>query len=329
MKKSRVVVLHGEVPADAPQDEQDVLEEVREVGRALGELGFAAQPLPFTMQLDRMAARLRRLRPHFVFNLVETVAGDGQFVYLAPALLESLHLPYTGCPRDAMFLTSSKLLAKRVMAAAGVPTAPWLDAQAPGGRLPSLAGRFVVKLAWEHASIGLDEGAVVDVADARELLAIVRDRQRRGGKECFAERYIDGREFNVSMLSGAVLPIPEMTFVDFPDGKPRMVDYRAKWDEESFEFRNTRRLFDLPPEDQPLVAELEAIARRCWDLFGLRGYARVDFRVDRDNRPFVLEVNTNPCISPAAGLAAAAARRGLGYRELVEAIVRDAVRHPD
>jgi D-alanine-D-alanine ligase len=65
------------------------------------------------------------------------------------------------------------------------------------------------------------------------------------------------------------------------------------------------------------------IARRCWPLFGLRGYARVDFRVDESNQPWVLEINANPCLSPDAGFVAAASQAGLSYRQVVERIVQD------
>ena len=96
-----------------------------------------------------------------------------------------------------------------------------------------------------------------------------------------------------------------------PPGKPRIVDYAAKWHAGSFEFCNTVRRFEFDAADRPLLARLEDVAKACWRLFGLRGYARVDFRVDAAGRPWVLEVNVNPCLSPDAGFAAAAARRGL------------------
>ena len=87
---------------------------------------------------------------------------------------------------------------------------------------------------------------------------------------------------------------------------------------------HTVRRFDFPAQDGALLAELRRVAAQCWNAFGLRGYARVDFRVDAENRPFVLEVNANPCLSPDAGFAAAAARAGLSYLQVVERILCDA-----
>jgi len=143
------------------------------------------------------------------------------------------------------------------------------------------------------------------------------------GIPLFAEGYVEGREFNLSLLAGEVLPPAEIRFEGFPAGQPKMVDYRAKWDEESAEYRHTVRSFAFSPADAPLLEELAAIARRCWQAFGLRGYARVDFRVDPRGHPWVLEVNTNPCISPDGGFVAAASRAGLDLPALVGRILAD------
>jgi D-alanine-D-alanine ligase len=76
------------------------------------------------------------------------------------------------------------------------------------------------------------------------------------------EQYIDGREFNISLLETVsgnikVLPVAEMLFHDWPEGKPKIVGYQAKWNRESFEYKNTLRQFN--PYDDPL-SELSYIA---------------------------------------------------------------------
>ncbi len=180
-----------------------------------------------------------------------------------------------------------------------------------------------MKSVWEHASIGIDDSSVVE--DARKVAAVARKRQRRFGGEWFAERFIDGREFNLSLLGGSdgveLLPPAEMLFVDYPEGKRRIVDYAAKWHAGSFEFCNTVRRFAFDEADRPLLARLEDMAKTCWRLFGLRGYARVDCRVDAEDKPWVLEINVNPCLSPDAGFAAAAARRGLDLAAVLRRII--------
>jgi D-alanine-D-alanine ligase len=151
----------------------------------------------------------------------------------------------------------------------------------------------------------------------------------RSGRPHFAEKFIEGREFNVPILDSSVgpqvLPPGEMDFSTFPDGKPRIIGHRAKWHESSFEYNNTPRSFQVHDHDRRLVELLERLALDCWRVFDLRGYVRVDFRVDHAGQPWILEVNANPCLSPDAGYAAALDEAGITYDEAVQRIVEAAV----
>jgi D-alanine-D-alanine ligase len=85
-------------------------------------------------------------------------------------------------------------------------------------------------------------------------------------------------------------------------------------------------VLDFPPEDAPLLSELSSLAQKCWEGFDLKGYARVDVRVDADNNPWVLEINANPCISPNGGFMAASEKSGVLYHDMIACIVQDALR---
>ncbi len=323
MKKGNALILHNQVGADSPKDELDVLVQVEAVNRSLAELGYRPTIVPFSLDVDRALRAMRRAAPLFVFNLVESVAGDGQLVHLAPALLDHLGLRYTGSGQEAVFVTSNKILSKRLFHEAGIPTPPWSAPGAAANAVGAEAGTYLLKSEWEHASNWFDDGSVVKAGSAGELRAALEKRNRAGKGRFFAERYIEGREFNQALLAGEPLPTAEMRFVDFPEDKLRIVDFRAKWQEDSFEYIHTQRGFDFAAGDGPVIGELRAIARRCWDYFGLGGYARVDFRVDEAGRPWVLEINTNPCLSPDSGFYAAAERAGLTYTDVVKRIVDD------
>lgn len=324
-RRRRVAIVHGAVAADAAPDEQDVLVEVEVVRQGLLALGFAPVTVPLTLDFETVRQQLIQIRPAFVFNLVEAIEGQGRLIQLAPPLFESMNLPFTGARDEAMYATSNKLLAKRLLRLNGLATPAWVAPGENGLPAPSFPGPYIVKSAWEHASIGIDDGSVTE--DGRKLDRIARRRQRRLGGDWFAEAYIEGREFNLGLLAGAgdveLLPPAEMLFVDYPADKRRIVDYAAKWHADSFEFNNTVRRFEFGGEDGPLLAELERIAKACWRLFGLNGYARVDCRVDAAGRPWVLEININPCLSPDAGFAAAAARAGLNLTDVIGRIIAD------
>jgi D-alanine-D-alanine ligase len=121
-----------------------------------------------------------------------------------------------------------------------------------------------------------------------------------------------------------VLPAAEILFKGFSPEKPRIVGSAAKWDEHSFEYHATVRSFELRAEDGELAERLRRPAVACWRALGLRGYARVDFRVDEEGQPWILEANANPCLSPDAGFAAAAAHGGLSFDDVIERILKAA-----
>jgi D-alanine-D-alanine ligase len=329
-KKGKIVILHSDVVPDASEDELDCLRQADTIAGALQQLGYDPVLMPFVLDLDQTINALNSLRPDLVFNLVETVASKGNLIYFAPALLDHLQIPYTGSGTEAIFLTSNKPLAKKIMYEAGIPTPAWISKSGINFGL-ALTETYIVKASWEHASVGLDDDSIITFADTAKLLAEMEDRRKKIGSEFFAEAYIDGREFNIALITGPagelkVLPPAEMLFLDYAPDKLKLLDYRAKWVEDSFEYNNTRRTMDFRPEDAFLISQLQDIAKNCWHLFGLRGYARVDFRVDKDGNPWVLEINANPCLSLEAGFAAAIELAAIKYHEAIECIVNDAYR---
>jgi D-alanine-D-alanine ligase len=328
----RVTVLHNAVSDTPTADERDVLVQVEVVAAALSALGHEVLRLPCSLDLASAKRQLAEQRPGVVFNLVEALDGSDRLVALAPSLLDALGLPYTGSSAEALFLTGSKLLAKERLESAGLPTPAWaVPRMRKEDSIPhsKLSPPYIIKAVWEHASFGLGDEAVVREGDAGAVQDQLRQRGARWGRPCFAEQYVEGREFNLSVLAGPdgpeVLPPAEIDFSAFPAGKPHLVGYRAKWDADSFEYHHTPRCFDFPAGDRPLLGRLEALARACWGLFDLGGYARVDFRVDEQGQPWVLEINANCCLSPDAGFAAAVERARIPFNEAVQRILDDAL----
>jgi D-alanine-D-alanine ligase len=316
MTRSRFLpVLHG-AAADRP-DEADTIVTAQAVSAALQRLGYDSEIIRLGLDLSAVGA-LAAAHPALVFNLVEALDGDSALAQLAPAALDHFGLAYTGSGLAAHHLTITKTAAKRLLDSAGLPTPRWsLD-----GSGFAAGERVIVKSNTEHASLGLDAASVVAAAGARREIAA---RELRFGGPFFAEAFVEGREFNLSLLETAegprVLPVAEILFVDFPADRPRIVDYEAKWATDSAVYANTPRSFDFAAGDAALIAELDELALAAWRLFGLAGYARVDFRVDAAGRPTILEVNLNPCLAPDAGFVAAAARAGLDYDAVISSIV--------
>ena len=318
----RVLVLHSDVGPEAAPDDLDTLVAAGAVAQALQASGYSAELAPFVPQRRRMERHLRDADA--VFNLVESVMGTDSLAAAAPALLEDLGTAFTGSAAAPIALAGDKPLAKRMLRAADLPTPDWTEPPDWQGLDP--ARHYIVKSATEDASLGLDDEALVCGPD--QVAARARASEECHGGRWFAEAYVEGREFNVALLEvdGAwrVLPIAEMCFDDWPAEKPKIVGYRAKWDEASDEAVRTVRSFGLEAHSPALAAMLADFSVRACRLFGMRGYARVDFRVD--GQPVILEVNPNPCLDPKAGFAAAGAEAGLTYEALITHIVDAALR---
>lgn len=321
-----ILILHDDVPDDASPDQLDTLVQVNEVRLVLTGLGHRVASLAMVDKLDDTAVQIRLHAPDMVFNLVESVWGKGRWIHLAPSILERLAIPFAGGGSEAIMVTTDKLKAKNRMVEAGLPTPDWITL----ADIPHSKGnkdRWIIKSVTEHASTGLDEDSVVPGRNKSLVEAEMKRRRESLGGDCFAEQYIAGREFNIAVLAGPygpeMLPPAEIIFEGYGEDKLHVVGYRAKWQPDSFEYHHTPRSFDFPAQDRRLLRKLERLSLACWDLFDLRGWARVDFRVDQQGRPWILEVNANPCLSSDAGFMAAAQRAGYDPEMVIRRIITD------
>jgi D-alanine-D-alanine ligase len=333
-----VAILYNRVSLNDSAGDLDVLKQVVAVEQSLTRLGHTQARISCHLRIDEVKFALEKERPDVVFNLVESLGGTDQLMPLATILLESMQLPFTGASTLAMLKTTQKLEAKRHLLMFGLPTPAWMTNEHTGWQglrnpdaIPTTA---IIKAVAEHSSLGMNDDSVVNLADlgnsksrSNSLANLIARKADELATPHFAEDYIDGREFNLSVLATGfgpnVLPPAEIEFEGFPADKPKIVGHNAKWNEYTSEYMNTPRRFEFAHGDQPLLDELQSLARRCWEVFELRGYARVDFRVDADGQPWILEINANPCLSPDAGFAAAVAQAGLSFDTVVERILND------
>lgn len=318
---SKIIILINRLSDQPTVDEIDVIDQVEAVEKSLDELGLIHEREFVDSNLNSLINKLLSEPDGIAFNLVESLNNSGGLVYFIPALVESMNYPLTGNPSDAMFLTTQKPVAKKVMKGMGIPTPQWWNATDLIDLDPGKT--YIVKPSREDASVGINDENVFEGSNPEIL-----DRFRqRWGDHFFIEEFITGREFNLSVMGGPngpeVLSPAEMLYNDYPAGKPAIMGYAAKWDENTFEYHHTGRTFDLPESDRVLVEQMNAICRQCWSAFNLRGYARVDFRIDQHNQPFVLEINANPCISPDSGFYNAALRSGYTFTQVVQRILND------
>ncbi|MFZ5788912.1 MAG: D-alanine--D-alanine ligase family protein [Acidobacteriota bacterium] len=329
LKIDKVFITHNAVPEGADPSTADVLDEVDFVVGGLGELRIAHEIVPVTD--GKVWEALRPQRRSVVVNLVESPPGAPHLQVGAAAVLEVLGLPFTGSGSAALWLTTDKIATRALLAANGVPVAE-------GGRFSSTRrGLFervpppwILKAGREDSSVGLD-GEEVVFTNPVKAFARGRDLERRfPDQPILVEHYLPGREFNIGVIevSGRprVLPIAEMTFKNYPEGKPKIVDFGAKWVEGTFSWDNTERRFLEDGEDLRLTRKLATLARDAWRVTHVSGYARVDVRLDDHGNPAVLEVNANPCITQGSGMTVAAQRAGMSDGQVVRHMLSAALR---
>jgi len=325
MKHLKVGIIHNEpIPTGEPNWESsaDVLAQVEAIEAALTELGQPQVRIPFTRDLGRFVSQIQAEKIAVAFNLCESVDEDPLLIGHPAAVLELLGIPFTGSSAMALLLSTDKLTVKRLLTASGLRTPAFFLYEGTEVLRPAgLNFPVILKPRFQDASIGIEQESVVE--NSTDLLPRLEELYARYGA-ILVEEYVVGREFNVSLFGHPhpkVMPLAEIDFSGFPAELHRIVSYKAKWDEDSFEYRHTQRIFpDNLPES--LQQAMRRMAQECFALFGLRDYARVDLRLDAQGRLTILEINANPCLSPDAGFPAAVNKSKMRYTEMVGEFLR-------
>lgn len=321
--KQKILIVTNKLSPDAGADELDVLEQAEMVGNACTTLGYDVAFMEMGLDLQTAIAQIREEQPEILFNLVESLDNKGEFAFVSTSVFCSLGIPYSGSPVAPMFLSSNKVLTKQELIRLGLPTPKGYHVTETN--LLDLAGRYILKPVWEEGSLDLDESNVFSGSDERMKEIVIT----KSPQHYFIEEYIDGREFNISLLAGPggpeVLPLAEMQFLDFPVNKPRIMGFRSKWDESSFEYSHTIRTFTAGEKDRDLHLNLIELCEACWKGFGLRGYARIDFRVSPEGIPYIIDINANPCLAKSGGFVAALTQAEYSFTEAIRRILEDAM----
>jgi D-alanine-D-alanine ligase len=273
-----------------------------EVMRALLSLGYDARSLDYD---EQFVDALRERKPDAVFIALHGPGGEDGHVQ---ALLEYLSIPYTGSGLEAAALSMDKHLTKKLLAAEGLPTPVWDLFDLTGGTLPLLPGSLdlplVVKPRFEGSSAG------IAIVHTHEEWTSAMLEASKSYAQILAEEYVQGREFTCAVLGEEALPIVEI--VANRDG---FYSYDAK-----YEPGGSTHI--VPAQiDEGLAARLQMLGLSAHRLLGLRDYSRSDFIVTRDNRPYLLEVNSLPGLTPVSLVPDACAAVGIGFEALIDRLV--------
>lgn len=308
---------------------REAREDVNRVARALAEAllsqGIRAELISFgedpSLGIDRLAKR----RPDVAINLCESLGADSRGEMAMPAVLDALGVPYTGSSALGLGLALHKHKAKELLLARGVSTPPFAVVSSLA-QLDSLEVPFpaIVKPAREDASVGITFDSVV--RDRPSLERAVHAIHRTFAQPALVEAFIEGREIYVPLLGNAprqALPLSEIHFGASFVGRPHIVSYKAKWESESDEFK------DSAPGpctlDEAVRQKVVRTAVAAFEALECRDYGRVDLRLSPQGVPYVIDVNPNCDLNPEAGFAKAARAAGMDYAALALRLVEIAL----
>ncbi|MGD9502229.1 MAG: D-alanine--D-alanine ligase [Methyloceanibacter sp.] len=330
MRKKRVLVLtHVDlVPPDdiSGRPEAEVLEYKTEydVITGLRDLGHEVRPLGLSDDLTPLRQAIQDFKPHIVFNLLEEFRGEAVFDQNVVSFLELVHVPYTGCNPRGLMLARDKALSKQILHyhRIRVPRFAVVPAGRKLKRKPArLEYPLIVKSQLEEASLGISEASIV--YNDEKLAERVEFMHAKVGTSLILEQYVDGRELYVGVLGNTrlqVLPVWELEIRRLRPDAPRIATQHVKWNPEFQKRRGVKigPARNLPPELERLLVKT---TKRAYRLLQLSGYARMDFRLDAEGRPYFLEANPNADIGYGEEFAEAAEAAGIKYEPLLERVI--------
>lgn len=219
------------------------------------------------------------------------------------SMLELTGIPYTGSGPLGSAIAMDKDMTKRILVHAGVPTPDWLMAPVSAEEaLDRLGLPLIVKANKQGSTVGLTK-----VKHAREFDAAVTKAYQHDD-EVMIEQFIPGRELTVPILAHDALPVGEIII------ESEIFDYETKY--------QAGKAQEVFPADLPgrVTIQAQLFALKTHRALKLRGYSRVDFRLDAENKLWCLEANTLPGMTAASLFPKGAAAAGMGFPEVCERI---------
>lgn len=337
-KKFRIAVLYDvwegeEEPTAEPEAEQAPARGRRrrkkkqekadreEVFEALEKLGY--EPFYYALDgRDQTLLGVAKCGADLVFNLTESYAGDDTKDMNVAAYLDLLGLPYTGSNGQGLFLGHDKVLAKKLFAFHGIRTPKFATSyRGVLDHAHDVVFPLIVKPSAEDGSIGIHSSSVV--GSVKELMEQTHYIHDEFDSPVLIEEYIEGREIYVAILGNKnpeALPLIELDLSKLPKGTPRIAGEDVKWEKETQAYKVTK---SAPVEDmdEDTVHKVQETALAAYQALKLRDYGRIDLRLGKKDRAYVIEANPNPWLSSSAEFAMAARKSGRNYTQMIGAIV--------
>jgi D-alanine-D-alanine ligase len=310
---------------DIDLSEKSFIKELNRINKSLSRYFKSVDSLAVDRDVQKTINKINAFDPDVIFNFVESVEGISSYEWCMTGLFQLLGYEFTGSAPIALGNCLQKDRTKSILKSEKINTpASIVLKQKSRFRSKDIELKYpiILKLNSEDASIGISEFSVVNnYSELRKQFFFLNETYKQ---DVILEEYIIGRELNVAILGGKVLPISEIKFNNLPSGLPKIVTYDGKWIEGSVYYNNTNPVVPAKLSDR-LRKKIERTALTAYEALNCRDYARVDIRLNKNGVPFVIEVNPNPDISSDSGFARAAAANGINHGQLLYRIANFAL----
>lgn len=297
--------------------ESEFFTHLNDIKNVLSEHFNSVEELAVGSDFFTVMNEIEKIKPDIIFNFVESIEGKAEFEVYVAGMYDILGISFTGCGGLCLANCLDKNKTKQILSSYGIDVPNYLLLKTSDD-LSTLINitefPVILKLNKEDASIGISEQSVVFEPD--ELIERVNFLRKNYNQDILIEQYIEGREFNIAILDEEVLPISEINFKGLPENLPAIVTYEAKWSPESTYYKFTNPQCPANIDDE-LQKKLSYVALEAYYAMECRDYARVDIRLDKNNVPYVIEVNPNPDISIDSGFVRAAKAANISYSSLI------------
>lgn len=329
MKRYRILLLTHEqlVPPESLDGLSDnQIDEIRteyNVYSTLYNLGHDITVIGVGDSLTKLRQAIRETKPQVVFNLLEEFSGIPTYDAHVVSFLELMRQSYTGCNPRGLLLSRDKVLTKQLLA--------WHRITTPAFHLFPFGKRFTkpkklqfplfVKSATEDASVGISQASIVD--DMESLRQRVEFIHSQVQSDALVEEYIDGREIYVGVMGNTrltTLPPWELDFGSVAKVQSGIATRKVKWDRK---YQDKHGIKTGPVQDlsNAQVEQIHRLSKRIYRALHLSGYARLDFRMQKDGSLYLLEANANPNLTDGEDFAESAELVGIDYAALIMRIV--------
>ena len=328
MSKKILILVHKKLIPDLENevDENDRDQKAwiteYDVSTALIKKGYSITILGLDSSLNELTLALESKIYDCVFNLLEEFNNQTQMESKVVSLMELYEQSYSGCSSKGLLIAKDKALSKKIFKFHHIDTATFFTMPLGRKKNPPKSIKYpqIVKCLYEEASFSLAKASVV--SNREKLLSRIRYIHTKLHQDVICEEFIEGREIYLAVIGEKnlkTLPPMELFFENVENPQKEIYSSRAKWNEKH---RQRNGIRTRPAQlNQNLLEKVINICKKTYRCLNLTGYARIDLRITKNNKIFVLEANPNPNIAKDDDFAKSASLKGISYEDLIESLI--------